>query len=177
MSKIVILVGSPRSNGNTAILAKAFAEAVSHRHEVVTLSVSDLSVAPCRGCNTCFQENNQCIQHDDMEKIYAELATADVLVIASPVYFYGISAQLAAVINRLHNPLRDSFPIKKAILLLVAASHKPHICDAIKLQYTMLLDNFGIENAGIIAAQGVKDSGDIDATPFLSQAQQLAASL
>lgn len=177
MSKIVILVGSPRKGGNTALLAKAFAEGAGEHNEVQMLSVADLSVAPCKGCNHCFAEEHECVQHDDMQQVYKALASADMLVIASPVYFYGISAQLAAVINRMHNPVRDSFPIRKAALLLAAASHKPYICDAIKLQYTMLLKNFNIEDAGMVVAQGVSAPGDVKNTDFLDQARHLGANI
>ena len=177
MSKIVILTGSPRPEGNTAALAKAFAEGAAQRHEVVTLPVAQMKIVPCRGCNSCFHNGNHCVQQDEMARVYAELAEAEVLVIASPVYFYGISAQLSAVINRLHNPVRDTFPIKRAVLLLASASRKPHVCEAIRLQYTLLLQNFGIDNAGIIAAQGVNAPGDILATEYLSQARQLGAGI
>lgn len=170
---IVILVGSPRKNGNTTLLAQAFAEKASIRNHVEMYHIAELNIAPCQGCNICFSNGNKCVQKDDMQEIYKALALADMLVIASPVYFYGISAQLTACINRLHNPLRDSFHIRNAALLLAAASHKPYICDAIKLQYQMLLKNFDIENSGMVIAQGVKEVGDIANTEYLVQAQQL----
>jgi multimeric flavodoxin WrbA len=110
MSKIVILVGSVRRGGNTALLAQAFADGAKENNEVEIISVADYKVNPCIGCDTCFnRDGNKCFIQDDMQKIYPKLAEADMIVIASPVYFYGISAQLKAVIDRLHTPLRNSF--------------------------------------------------------------------
>lgn len=173
MKNIVILVGSPRRDGNTALLAQAFAEGAREHCNVKTLSVADLNVAPCRGCNACFANGNRCVQADDMQQVYDALSEADLLVLASPVYFYGISAQLAAIIHRLHNPLRDTFHIRQAVLLLAAASSKPHVVEPIKLQYSLLLKNFNIEDCGMVLAQGVKTPGDILQTDYLAQARRL----
>ena len=159
------------------MLAQAFAEGARQRCNVRTLSVADLHVTPCRGCNACFANGKRCVQNDDMQQVYAALADCDLLVIASPVYFYGISAQLAAVIHRLHNPLRDTFHIRQAVLLLAAASSKPHVVEPIKLQYSLLLKNFDIEDCGMVLAQGVKDPGDIRQTDYLNQARQLGSTL
>ena len=95
MSNIIILTGSVRRNGNTDLLAKAFADGAKLHHHVEILSVADYHVYPCTGCNACFQwEGNTCVQQDDMQKLYPKLAAADVIVLATPVYFYGVSAQL-----------------------------------------------------------------------------------
>ena len=100
MSKIVVLSGSPRKHGNTDLLVEAFAKGAREHSAVEIISVSDYNVAPCIGCNTCFErENNRCFRDDDMTEIYDKLKEADMLVIASPVYFYGVSAQLKASIE------------------------------------------------------------------------------
>lgn len=177
MKNIVILVGSPRPDGNTALLAQAFAEGAAQHCQVKIISIADLSIAPCRGCNACFANGHRCVQADDMQQVYDALAEADLLVVASPVYFYGISAQLAAVIHRLHNPLRDSFRIRQAVLLLASASSKPHVVEPIKLQYTLLLKNFDIQDCGMVIAQGVKAPGDIRRTDGLSRARQLGSTM
>ena len=109
---ILILTGSPRHGGNTDLLAEAFAKGASTNHCVDIVSVGDYKVNPCMGCNACFKNDaNICCQKDDMQVIYNKLAQADMLVIASPVYFYGLSAQLKAVIDRCHNPIRNTFHI------------------------------------------------------------------
>ena len=112
-----------------------------------------------------------------MEKIYSELSGADVLVIASPVYFYGISAELKAIVDRLHTPLRNSFPIKRLALLLVGATEVPNLFDSIVVQYESILKFFNLEDAGRILVNGVKDEGDIMGNKALKEAYDLGASI
>ena len=178
MSNIVILVGSMRKNGNTDLLAQAFAEGVRENNFVEIVSVADYKVNPCIGCNSCFtREGNKCFQNDDMDGIYEKLKVADMVVVASPVYFYGISAELKAVIDRLHTPMRNEFSIKKLVLLLVGAAELPELFDAIKLQYQLVLNFFHLEDAGMVLVRGVKDKGDIKGNAALKEAYDLGLSI
>ena len=178
LSNIVILVGSVRKNGNTALLAQSFAEGAALHNNVETISVADHKTAPCTGCNACFvREGNACFQKDDMTQIYEKLRSADIVVIASPVYFYGVSAQLKAVIDRLHNPIRNTFRLKKLGLLLVGAADLPNFFDPIIMQYRMTMDYFGLESIGSVLVRGVKNIGDIKGAPELKEAYELGASL
>lgn len=178
MSNIVILTGSVRKDGNTELLARSFAEGAKKHNEVEIISVADYKVNPCIGCNSCFErEGHRCFQQDDMAKIYARLSEADMAVAASPVYFYGISAQLKAVLDRLHTPMRNDFKIKKAALLLAGAASLPEMFDAVILQYKLILDFFHIEDAGMVLVRGVKEKGDIKGNPALAQAFELGMSV
>ena len=174
---ILILSGSPRKGGNTELLAEAFAKGASAQHHVEIVFVRDYKVNPCLGCNACFKTNGICAQKDDMAMIYEKMNKADVLVIASPVYFCGISAQLKAVIDRFHNPIRDSFHIKKMALLLVGAASLPELFDAILTEYNLCLRFFNIEDAGKVVVRGVKDKGDIKNTDALNEAYTLGFSI
>ncbi|MBO7538175.1 MAG: flavodoxin family protein [Prevotella sp.] len=171
---ILILSGSPRKCGNTELLVDAFAKGAAKHHHVEIVSVRDVKVNPCLGCNACFK-NGICAQKDNMAAIYKKMGQADMLVIASPVYFYGISAQLKAVIDRFHNPIRDSFHIKKMALLLVGAATLPELFDAILTEYNLCLKFFNLEDAGKILVRGVKDKGDIKGTQFIENAYHLGA--
>ncbi len=178
MSRIVILVGSVRKGGNTDLLARRFADGAGKNNDVEIISVADVKVNPCRGCNACYSsEGNVCIQKDDMSWIYGKLAEADVLVIASPVYFYGISAQLKAVIDRLHAPVRNTFRIRRLGLLLVGAAELPDLFDSIVRQYQLAIRFFKLESIGTVLVRGVKDVGDIEGNPALEEAYGLGASL
>ena len=175
---ILILSGSPRRGGNTELLVEAFVKGASQKHHVEVVSVHDYKVNPCMGCNACFKnENNACIQKDDMSLIYDKMAVADMLVIASPVYFYGLSAQLKAVIDRFHNPIRDTFHIKKTALLLVGAASLPELFDGILAQYRLCLNFFKLENAGRVLVRGVKDKGDIQNTEAIQKANELGLNI
>ena len=162
MSKVLILAGSPRKGGNTDSLIDAFIQGAKDRHSVEVVSVADYRVSPCTGCNSCFaREGHGCFQKDDMEKIYPKLREAEVLIIASPVYFYGISAQLKAVVDRLHTPMRNGFGIRKLGLMLVGAASLPELFDAILTQYRLVLNFFKLEDAGTVLVRGAKDKGDV----------------
>lgn len=178
MSKIIVLVGSMRKGGNTDLLAQAFTKGASKKNSVEVISVADYKVNPCIGCNSCFtREENKCFQNDDMSVIYDKLRTADIVVIASPVYFYGISAELKAIVDRLHTPMRNEFQIKKLALLLVGAATLPNLFDAIKLQYQLVLDFFHLENIGMVLVRGVKEKGDIEGNIALKEAYELGQSI
>ena len=178
MSKIIVFVGSMRKGGNTDLLARAFADGAKQKHTVELVSIADNKVNPCIGCNTCLtREGNACFQKDDMQKIYEKLRDADVVAIASPVYFYGISASLKAIIDRLHTPMRNQFKIKRLALLLVGAASLPELFDAIKLQYRLVLDFFHLEDAGMVLVPGVKEQGEIKETGALKEAYALGASI
>ena len=174
---ILIISGSPRKGGNTELLAEAFAKGAAAHHHVEIVSVRDYKVNPCLGCNTCFKTNGICTQKDDMTILYEKMSQADMLVIASPVYFYSISAQLKAVIDRFHNPIRDTFHIKRMALLLVGAATLQELFDAILTEYNLCLKFFSIEDAGKVLVRGVKDKGDIMGTSFLEDAYQLGTSI
>ena len=171
---ILILSGSPRKGGNTDLLVEAFVKGASQKHHVEVVSVHDYKVYPCMGCNTCFKSCvHSCVQKDDMPLIYEKMAIADILVIASPVYFYGLSAQLKAVIDRFHNPIRDTFHIKKMALLLVGAATLSELFDSILTQYKLCQNFFKLEVAGRVLVRGVKDKGDIKNTDALKEAFEL----
>lgn len=158
MSNIVVLSGSVRKGGNTELLVQAFVDGAKKNNSVEVISVADYKVNPCIGCNTCFdREGHECFQKDDMSKVYEKLKMADVLVIASPVYFYGVSAQLKALIDRLHTPMRNEFKLKKLALILVGAAVLPELFDAIKVQYRLVLNYFKLEDAGTVFVRGAKD--------------------
>jgi NAD(P)H-dependent FMN reductase len=108
-----------------------------------------------------------------MSVIYSKLANADMLVIASPVYFYGLSAQLKAVIDRCHNPIRDTFHIKKVALILVGAASLPELFDSILTQYRLCLNFFHIEDAGHVLVRGAKEKGGVRDTKALEEAEVL----
>ena len=178
MGRVVVLVGSVRKGGNTDLLAKRFAEGASVNNDVEIVSVADYDVGSCIGCNTCFtRDGNRCFRKDDMDRIYDLLAQADVVAVASPVYFYGISSQLKAVVDRLHTPMRNTFKIRKLALLLVGAAELPDLFDPILLQYRMILDFFRLEDAGKVLVRGVKDKGDIIGNKALDEAYELGLSI
>lgn len=99
--KVLILSGSPRKGGNSDLLCDEFMRgAIESGNEVEKIRVSANRIAPCSACYYCRDNDGKCIHKDDMTVILQKMIDADVLVLASPVYFYSIDAQLKAVIDR-----------------------------------------------------------------------------
>ncbi len=99
--KVLILSGSPRKGGNSDILCDEFLRGAQDAgHKAEKIRVAEKKVAPCSGCYYCSTHGGACVRKDDMADILQKMIDADVIVLASPVYFYSISAQLKAVIDR-----------------------------------------------------------------------------
>ncbi len=103
-TKVLILMGSPRQDGNSAVLARHLAEGATESGAYVdTLYIHGMGINPCTGCNACqMADSDGCVIDDAMKDIYARLETVDSIVFASPVYWFSITAQLKAVIDRMY---------------------------------------------------------------------------
>ena len=98
--KIVILEGSPNKNGSSNLLAKAFMQGAAEAgHAVEVLDAAHADIHPCTGCIHCGYEGH-CVQKDNEEKFRAAILAADMMVFATPLYYYGMSAQLKTLIDR-----------------------------------------------------------------------------
>ena len=111
-----------------------------------------------------------------MTLVYQKLSEADAVIIASPVYFYGISAQLKAVIDRLHTPMRNSFHIRRLGLILVGAAELPELFDSILTQYQLILNFFHLEDSGRVLVRGAREPGTV-AEDDLAKAYRLGQSM
>lgn len=101
MKNVLILSGSPRAKGNSNILCDAFMQgAVETGNQVEKVLVSKLKLAGCLGCNACKRNGGRCVQKDDMADIKEKMISADVIVLASPIYFYSMTSQLKTLIDR-----------------------------------------------------------------------------
>lgn len=178
MSNIVVLIGSPRKGGNTEILANSFIDGAKENHDVKVISIADKKINGCTGCNFCYaDQSHRCKQKDGMQEIYEKLTPAEIIVIATPVYFYGVSSQLKCLIDRLHNPIRNNFKVKKLVLLSVAADTIPTVFDSVKTMYNSVLKYFSLEDGGIITVFGVEKRGDIHGNIALKDAYKLGESI
>lgn len=100
MKKVLIISASPRKNGNSDLLCDEFAKgAIEAGHEVEKIRLAEKKVGFCTGCYAC-QKLNKCVQNDDANAIVEKMLSADVIVLATPVYFYSMDAQLKALIDR-----------------------------------------------------------------------------
>jgi multimeric flavodoxin WrbA len=151
--KIVVLNGSPRSNGQTAEMTAVFREAAENAgHEVTVFSVCRMDIHGCLACEYCHTKGKgMCIQKDGMQEIYACLQDADMIVLASPIYYHGISGQLKCAVDRFYSVLYPAAPksLRKAAMFL--SSGDPDMYDGARFSFEGdFLGYLGLEDAGII---------------------------
>lgn len=170
--KIVILNGSPRKGGNTEIMCDAFAEAAGKTHNVVRVDVGRMKISGCMACMYCRTHDHQCVQKDDMEKVWAELKDADMVVFASPIYWFDITAQLKCTIDRLY---AGGFNWNKTAMLLDSGAD--NVYDAAKAMYKGMTSYLKWEDMGVVCVPNMKDKGSMKDAPNLAEVIKLAESL
>lgn len=178
MSDILVLTGSPRKNGNTRMLAKAFTEGAEEAGlDVQVIHTAELKIEPCQGCGYCQANEGICIQRDDMEKIMPHLYSARTLVFATPVYYYAMTAQLKLALDRMYATLAKPPAIDSCVLLVVYGDTDTTVPEALIHNYKVFTGYSGWKDLGIVTAEGVNDAGDIDGHPALDKARELGRSL
>ena len=179
--KIVILNGSPRRNGNTSTLVKAFTEGAESAGNTVTeFFLDSMDIHGCKGWFGGHSNREcPCVQKDDMSKIYPAVKECDVIVMATPLYYWNMSGQIRTAIDRLFaleegdgNLLRGH---DKASALLIAA--EGYGFNDVVLYYDHLLEHLGWKNLGHVLAGGNGDVGEIEGKPELQKAYELGESI
>ena len=179
--KIVILNGSPRKNGNTSTLVKAFTEGAESVGNTVTEFF--LNYMNIHGCKGCFGGNSSrecpCAQKYDMDKIYPLVRECDVIVLATPLYYWNMSGQIRTAVDRLFaleegdgNLLRGH---DRSSALLMAA--EGHGFDDVVTYYDHLMEHLRWKNLGHVLAGGNNEAGDIKGKPEIQQAYELGKSI
>ena len=175
--KILVITGSPRKNGNSATLADHFIKGAKEAgHVVVRFDAAFKKVHPCIACNSCGM-NGPCVFKDDFEFVREHIIGADCVVFATPMYYFGISAQLKAVIDRFYAINGSIHVPKKAVLLMTYANTAASEAVPIKSHYEVLLKYLGWTDAGQVIAPGVWPVGAIRHTRFPEQAYRLGKSI
>ena len=156
--KIAILNGSPRKQ-NTAAMVDAFCEGAKEAgHEVEVLHVGKMKIGGCMGCEYCHTKGDgKCIQKDDMDKVMPAYLDADMIVYASPVYYFDVTAQLSAAMQRVY-AIGKTPKAKKAALLISSGS--PDTGEGAIVTYQNMIGYMGIENAGIFTAAGDENKSE-----------------
>ncbi|MCL2889557.1 MAG: flavodoxin family protein [Eggerthellaceae bacterium] len=176
--KILVVTGSPRHQGNTDILAQAFIEGAKDAgNEVFLFDAGKALIKGCNNCNSCFGKGGQCQQNDDMQKIYPLLHECDVLVFASPIYFFTVSAQLKVFIDRMYCSAFKPFAISGTVLLTVQQDRNPAVADNAINTYKSIINYIGWKDLGVIAVTNVDEAGAIIGNPKLEEARALGASI
>ncbi len=173
MKNVVIIAGSPRVGGNTETLVKEFARGAKEAgNKVSVVSLAKDKVAPCTGCYVC-QNTHKCWQKDKADAILKKMQKADVIVFASPVYFYSISAQLKALFDR-SVVIYPNLEKKQYYFLMAMADTNRKMFDGTIKAMQGFLDCYeGSKLKGMVCASGVYEKGEILKTKFPSAAYKL----
>ena len=169
--KILVLSASTRKSGNTDLLCDEFIRgAESAGHSVKKMYVAFMQVKGCIGCRTCQGNGGQCVQKDDMATVYEKIKEADVIVYASPVYFYSFNAQMKAVLDRtfaIEKVIKD----KKAYLITTGAAPKREYMSLIAEHFRKYIGCFNnIAVGGIVIGCGTTEKKDIISSPAMQEA-------
>ena len=171
--KILGIMGSPRLGGNTDLLLDAALNgARSQGAEVEKVIVDKLNISPCREYYGCLKDGN-CVIRDDMDSLYPKLLEADGIVVASPMFFYGITAQLKALIDRCQalwarkHVLKQSWPGagRKGAFIAVGATKGETLFDGSIATVKYFFKTIGVEYAEELLIRGVDQKGDIQKHP------------
>ena len=179
--KIVILNGSPRRNGNTSAMVNEFTKGAESAGNTVTeFFLDQMDIHGCKGCFGGHSSKEcPCVQRDDMAQIYPAVKDCDIVVLATPLYYWNMSGQLRTAIDRLFaleegdgNLLRGH---NRAGALLMAA--EGHGFEDVLTYYEHLMEHLKWKNLGHVLAGGNGDVGDIAGKPELKQAYELGTSI
>ncbi len=154
--RVLILNGSPRPKGNTKQMVSAFCEGLEKAgHEFDVVDVCRMNIHGCLACEYCHGKGGgECVQKDGMQTVYQQLSEADLLVIASPIYYHGLTGQMKCCIDRFYAALYPKKPMKLKKVAMLLVSGDPDMYNGAMFSYQGdFLDYLGLEDMGVITAQ------------------------
>ena len=171
--QILIINSSPRKDGNSDVLCDQFAKgAMESGHNVEKISLRELKISPCKACYGCTKDHT-CAIKDDMAGVFSKLIDADVIVLASPVYFYSLTAQMKMFIDRCL--VNYKAIVNKSFYFIITAADPQREAAAGTLMsfrgFLRCLPN--AQEAGVIFGMGAWDKGDIYNHPAFEQAYEI----
>ena len=183
--KVLGIMGSPRIKGNTDLLLdEALKGAKSQGAETEKIILDKLQIAPCREYYGCLKDGN-CVIRDDMDDIYPRLLGADVIIVASPIFFYTVSAQVLAFISRCQALWARKYilknldiPLRKGAFIAVGATRGERLFEGPKLTMKYFFQTINAEYTDELLIRGVDKRGEIKEHPTaLTEAFELGKRL
>ena len=172
--KVLIISTSPRKGGNSDTLAEEFARGAREAgHEVEKIGLWDKTIGFCRGCLAC-QKTGRCVIHDDADMIVQKMLTAEVIVFATPIYYYEMSGQMKTMLDR-GNPLYSSdYAFREIYLLATAADTDDSAMDGAAKGLEGWISCFEKARlAGMVFGGGADAIGTIQGNPALNEAYEM----
>lgn len=178
MKNVLIISASPRKNGNSDMLCDRFAQGASESgHNVEKVFLASKNIGYCRGCGIC-NTTHKCVQKDDMAEILGKMVLADVVVLATPVYFYTMDGQMKTFIDRTV-PRYMEITDKDFYFIMTAADHeKANLARTMEAFRGFTEDCLaGAREAGVIYGVGAWNVGEIKSTPAYHEAYEMGKSV
>lgn len=175
MKKVLVISSSPRRNGNSDLLCDQFMKgAIEAGHRAEKIFLADKTIHYCTGCGACANATRPCVQKDDVAEILEKMVGADVIVLATPVYFYTMCAQLKTLIDR-SCPRYTAISNKEFYFILTAADTNRAAMNR-TLESLRGFTEDCLENSrekGIVFGLGVMDRGEVKETPAYREAFEM----
>ncbi|AKB31034.1 Iron-sulfur flavoprotein [Methanosarcina siciliae HI350] len=172
--KVLVLSASPRKGGNSDLLCDQFIrEAEEAGNQAEKIFVNDRTIAYCTGCGVCFNRGNGCSQKDDMDEILDKMIAADVIVMATPVYFYTMNGQMKTLIDRTCARYTEINDKDFYFIVAAAADSKPAMERTLEgfRGFTSCLK--GPNEKGVVYGTGAWNVGDIKGSKAMEQAYEM----
>ena len=172
--KVLVISTSPRNGGNSDMLAEAFARgAMEAGNDVEKISLQGKTIAFCKGCLVC-QSTQRCVMHDDADVLVRKMLTADVLVFATPIYYYGMCGQMKTLLDRANPLFPAAYAFRDIYLLAAAAEDDAHTVDGAVTGIKGWISCFEKARlAGTVFAGGVTAVGDIQGHRAMQTAHEM----
>jgi multimeric flavodoxin WrbA len=177
--QILALVGSPRKGGNTDLLVdELLSAAEANGHSARKVRLAELSIGPCRDCRACKRrEDHSCAVDDDMVGLSAELEKADVIVFGTPIYWYGPSAQMKPMIDRLRAFSGTGKLRGKTGVLVLPSQEGPACCGPTIDMFALIFSFLGMRDGGSVLATAYDKGEVLDRPEDLAAARRLGQML
>lgn len=174
---VLIISGSPRKGGNSDILCDEFMRgAMESKNEVTKIRAADENIALCRACYAC-KNSGVCAVKDSMADILEKIIAADVIVLASPVYFYSVSAQLKALIDRTVARWTEIKNKEFYYIMTAADSEKSSMETTLACLRGFADCVDGAREMGVIYGVGVYEKGEVRNTKAMQEAYEMGANV
>jgi multimeric flavodoxin WrbA len=153
MKKVLILIGSPRKNGNTSILAEHLVKFLSKDKKIKKLYLYDYNLKPCVDCRVCKKGEMVCALKDGMEELYASIDDSDVIIIGTPIYWFGPTAQTKLLLDRFRPYyVNKKLKGKRAALILPAGTGALD-CDLTIEMFKRAFKALGVDFLGAVTSE------------------------
>lgn len=182
IKKVLIISSSPRRNGNSELLCKQFLKGAKEaKTDVEMVNINDYHIAPCIACEYCRRHTRTCFKKDDANTIIQKMIEADIWVLATPVYFYSMSAQLKTLIDRMfarEYEIRESTKRKQVYFIVTSGTtDKERLVGTIESLRGFIKVLQTVDETNIIYGTGAFRLGDVNTHPSYKEAYLLAKQL